>query len=149
MVLNAAGNVGIGTANPSYKLDTSINTVNFGNVRSTGGIAGFYLQDRDSNGNGWQWYSQDGILKLYDNTATVGDRFFVKKNGTNAEFGINGSPSTNRILTINNVSSDDRPAIKIVNPNFYSDTSSTGRTFYRWMPIDIDSTTYWIPIYTA
>jgi len=43
----------------------------------------------------------------------------------------------------------DRPAIKIVNPNFYSNTSSTGRTFYRWMPIDIDGTTYWIPIYTA
>jgi hypothetical protein len=66
-----------------------------------------------------------------------------------SSLGIGGAPASSRVLTLTNTSATDRPAIKIVNPNFYSNTSSTGRTFYRWMPIDIDGTTYWIAIYTA
>jgi hypothetical protein len=141
------GNVGIGTTTPGYKLDTSTNTVNFGNVRTTGGIAGFYLQDRTSTGDGWQWYSTGGILRLYDNTATAGDRFYVTKNGTNAEFGINGSSSADRTLTITSTISTNRPAIKIVNPNTDTITGSGGRSFHGWLPIDIGGTTRYIQLY--
>jgi len=65
-----------------------------------------------------------------------------------ASIGIGGAIATTRVVTITNIAATDRPAIKIINPNFSSNTSSTGKTFYRWLPIDIDGTTRWIAIYS-
>ena len=65
-----------------------------------------------------------------------------------SSIGIGSTLATNRVVTIGNTAGPDRPAIKIITPNFSSSTSSTGKTFYRWMPIDIDGTTRWIAIYS-
>ncbi|MDB4664718.1 hypothetical protein OAE97_00050 [Verrucomicrobia bacterium] len=65
-----------------------------------------------------------------------------------SSIGIGSTLATNRVVTIGNTAGTDRPAIKIITPNFSSSTSSTGKAFYRWMPIDIDGTTRWIAIYS-
>lgn len=169
--IKADGNVGIGTTSPARKLDVvgelrfasdniylagatnyirSDNTYNFLTVAGAAQTAKFAGIQVSSSYTGT--IPTDGILFGTDtniyrsaaDTLKTDDNFIA-----NASVGIGGSTATTRVLTITNVSATDRPAIKIVNPNFYSSTSSTGRTFYRWMPIDIDGTTYWIPIYSA
>lgn len=76
------------------------------------------------------------------------DRLHVEGNGRlSGSIGVGGAPATSRVVTITNIAATDRPAIKIVNPNLSSNTSSTGKSFYRWLPIDIDGTTRWLALY--
>lgn len=181
LTIDSAGNIGIGTTNPSYKTDVAgdvrvsgnlyvtgnqkqliVSTSGFpiggsdysclkadgGNFTTSGTYAGFYFQDRLSVGAGWQWYSTNGVLKLYDHTTTANDRLFITKNGDASEWGINGTGTANITLTINSITSTDRAAIRIVNANEDTSTSSSGRVFYGWLPIQIGATRRWIQLYT-
>ena len=58
-----------------------------------------------------------------------------------------GSAAANRTLTINSVAQTGRPAAKINNPNLDTATASNGRTFHGWLPIDLDGTVKYIPVY--
>ena len=99
------------------------------------GVSGFYGAGRFT------------ALKI-GGTGAAGERLDVDGNvAITASIGIGGGLATSRVVTITNTVATDRPAIKIVNPNFSSDTSSTGKTFYRWLPIDIDGTTRWLALY--
>jgi hypothetical protein len=77
----------------------------------------------------------------------------VTANGANREFALNGSTYTNVTLTVNSVSTANRPFIFIVNANQDTSTASNGRTFFGWLPISIGvgasqaQTTKWIPLY--
>lgn len=117
-----------------------------GNFTTFGQFGGFYFQDRTPVGNGWQWYSAGGTLKLYDHTNSA-DKFQINANGTANEWGVNGAYTSNITFTINSISSASRPSINIVNANTDTTTASNGRTFYGWLPIAIEGTTKWIPLY--
>ncbi len=75
----------------------------------------------------------------------------VTQNGANREFGLNGASTAATTLTVNSVSTANRPFIYIVNANQDAVTASNGRTFYGWLPISISiagvQSTKWIPLY--
>ena len=91
-------------------------------------------------------FQPDGITYItYDGSTKFNtESWGVKVTGS---LGVGGSAATSRVVTITNIAATDRPAIKIVNPNLSSNTSSTGKSFYRWLPIDIDGTTRWLALY--
>jgi hypothetical protein len=165
--------VGIGSTAPTERLYVNGNIA----LSSTSYRIGYrdasgmdvYIQFDDTNRSysvaGTNYYTGGGMKIVGDkSSATQGDSFLRTEaldvlaiKATDGEFsddlevngsiGVGGNLTTSRVVTITNISSSERPAIKIVNPNFSSNTSSTGKSFYRWLPIDIDGTTRWIAIY--
>jgi len=67
-------------------------------------------------------------------------------NGSN-EVGVGGSATSSRTLTINSILASNRPAIKINNPNVDRTSSSTSKTFSGWLPIDLNGSGLYIPVY--
>lgn len=86
--ISAAGNVGIGTTNPSQKLEVS------GLVMITGISGGLRFNSRQAGGNDYQWYSSNGMARLYDHNNTV-DRIVISASG-NVGIG-SGNPGTNKL----------------------------------------------------
>jgi hypothetical protein len=72
---NIPGNVGIGTATPTDKLNV------LGNVLSEGSSAGFRFNDRGNNAKGYQWYSNGGAASLYRVQAPAGNVITVLESG--------------------------------------------------------------------
>jgi hypothetical protein len=170
-IINENGNLGIGTTSVDLKL-TVVGDGAFLKNGSGTISAQLYLANAANNrafnfqlnaagtaldlwtfnsSNAWQ----NSISFDYNGSVGIGSTspgYLLDVNGAarfTGNIGVGGAPAASRVLTLTSAVATDRPAIKIVNPNFYSNTSSTGRTFYRWMPIDIDGTTYWIAIYTV
>ncbi len=169
----SANNVGIGSASPTEKLyvNGSIalsSTAHKIGFRDATGMDCYIIFD-DNNPTfvvaGTNHATGGGMTIVADKSSAVQGNSFLRTEvldvlaikATDGEFsddlevngsiGVGGDLATSRVLTITNISSSERPAIKIVNPNFSSSTSSTGKTFYRWLPIDIGGTTRWIAIY--
>ena len=136
----------VSTSNLPIGSDYACMKASGGNFTTFGQFGGFYFQDRTPVGSGWQWYSAGGILKLYDHTNSA-DKFQINANGTANEWGVNGAHTSNITFTINSISSASRPSINVVNANTDTTTASNGRTFHGWLPIAVEGTTKWIPLY--
>jgi len=61
------------------------------------------------------------------------------------EFGFNGTHTAGYTFTINSVIATNRPAIRLVNANA---TIGGSKTLAGWVPIRIESTDYYFPIYS-
>jgi hypothetical protein len=74
--ISASGNIGIGTASPTFKLDV------VGNSRYSGSNAQFSLVGTKVGGNDWvvQTVDADGRFRLFDNTSGV-ERLTMLQNG--------------------------------------------------------------------
>jgi hypothetical protein len=81
-------------------------------------------------------------------TASPSTKLQVNGDATvDGDLSAGGSAAANRTLTINSVAQTGRPAAKINNPNLDTATASNGRTFHGWLPIDLDGTVKYIPVY--
>jgi hypothetical protein len=80
MRITSAGNVGIGTTNPSQKLEV------VGIVKSSGASNSLMFENRTNASNTWEWYSQgntgSGFAGLYKNHNTPGTPFVVTDAGS-------------------------------------------------------------------
>jgi hypothetical protein len=78
----------------------------------------------------------------------INTKLLVEGDATvNGDLSAGGSAAANRTLTLNSVAQAGRPAAKINNPNLDTATASDGRTFHGWLPIDLDGTVKYIPVY--
>jgi hypothetical protein len=81
-------------------------------------------------------------------TTNINTKLLVEGDATvDGDLSAGGSAAANRTLTINSVAQAGRPAAKINNPNLDTATASDGRTFHGWLPIDLDGTVKYIPVY--
>ncbi len=81
-------------------------------------------------------------------TTNINTKLLVEGDATvNGDLSAGGSAAANRTLTLNSVAQAGRPAAKINNPNLDTATASNGRTFHGWLPIDLDGTVKYIPVY--
>jgi len=95
------------------------------------------------------FYLQGSSGKIGIGTATnINTKLLVEGDATvNGDLSAGGSAAANRTLTLNSVAQAGRPAAKINNPNLDTATASDGRTFHGWLPIDLDGTVKYIPVY--
>jgi len=81
-------------------------------------------------------------------TTNINTKLLVEGDATvDGDLSAGGSAAANRTLTLNSVAQAGRPAAKINNPNLDTATASDGRTFHGWLPIDLDGTVKYIPVY--
>jgi hypothetical protein len=81
MTLDSAGNLGIGTSSPSYKLDVSASGTISGRVKTTGSINAFYMEDAGTTvgtlyigsvGNDWRVVTGSNERMRIDSSGNVG-----------------------------------------------------------------------------
>jgi hypothetical protein len=84
---------------------------------------------------------------LYDET-NLANKITATTNSTNTEFGFNGASSANYTFTITSVTAANRPAIRIVNANATLGGLISAKAFAGWVPIRIEGTDYYFPIYS-
>jgi hypothetical protein len=102
VTFQAGGNVGIGTTNPSAKLDVA------GEIHSTGAAGAVYLDSRDGSGTNFGWYNPTGDdLRLY----AGGDKLTVLASGN---VGI-GTTNPGTILDLYRATSDSSGLLRIIN----------------------------------
>ena len=87
----------------------------------------------------------DSTANLYRSAASTikTDASFI----TAGSVGVAGSTTVNNVLTLNSTVSSGRAAVNIVNPNVDTTTASNGRTFFGWLPISVNGSGKWIPLY--
>jgi hypothetical protein len=94
------------------------------------------------------FYADASTDRIGIGTASPAVKLEVNGDATVAgDLSAGGSAAANRTLTINSVAQAGRPAAKINNPNLDTATASDGRTFHGWLPIDLDGTVKYIPVY--
>jgi hypothetical protein len=95
----------------------------------------------------WEWRCPVNNLVLRDIDNST-NKMTVTSNGTEAEFGFNGTSSAGYTFTITSVTAANRPAIRIVNANATLGGAITAKAFAGWIPIRIEATDYYLPIYS-
>ena len=95
----------------------------------------------------WEWRCPTTNLVLYD-VGNAANKITVTTNSTDAEFGFNGGSSAGYTFTITSVTGTNRPAMRIVNANATLGGAIGDKTFAGWVPIRIESTNYYFPIYS-
>jgi len=134
--------------NKSGNISQWTNDANYGTVTGTG-TDGYISRWNDTseiqNSNVFQ--GANGNVGI-GTTTNINTKLLVEGDATvDGDLSAGGSAAANRTLTLNSVAQAGRPAAKINNPNLDTATASDGRTFHGWLPIDLDGTVKYIPVY--
>ena len=103
---NPTDNVGIGTTNPSQKLDVAGNINVNGQITSNGSSASLGTNDRDNSSIAYQLYSHSGVARIWSNIQ--GD--IISFNGSTKNVGIGTSNPAVKLQVLNPATGDGLPA---------------------------------------
>jgi hypothetical protein len=138
---NKSGNISQWTNDSNYSTTTGTVT----GTGTDGYISKWSAASEIENSNVFQ--GANGNVGI-GTTTNISTKLRVEGDATvDGDLSAGGNAAANRTLTLNSVAQAGRPAAKINNPNLDTATASNGRTFHGWLPIDLDGTVKYIPVY--